>query len=474
MYQRVRLYIQHHHMLEQKETVIIGVSGGADSVCLLFMLIELRKELDIEIVAVHVNHGLRGAAADRDEAYVRWLCEEQKVELRVFHEDVKGYAARHKLSLEEAGRDVRRAAFQRTMEACGGTKTALAHHRGDNAETMLFHLCRGCGLRGLGGIAPVDGAYIRPLLCTDRREIESYLEKRGISYCTDETNLEDTYSRNRIRNHVIPYMEKHLNPQALSHMAETAERLREIGTYIEAETARCLESCFRDGCIDEGRYREVPDALRSYVVREALCAAAGRRKDIDSVHVEALMELMEKQTGRRITLPYGVTARRTYEGIAFESGGKPDVRKPVPGESDGEADVFAPGESPGETNVSASEEFVQMRVFPRTSDMTTFPEKIYTKWFDYDIIKNTVKIRHRISGDYITINQSGGTQKLKQYLVNEKVPQSERDSIWLAADGSHVMWIVGYRQNQAYQVTDRTKNILEIEFYGGQKDGREC
>ncbi len=238
MYQRVREYIRRYHMLDKEDRVIAGVSGGADSICLLFMLMKLKEELDLDVLAVHVHHGLRGADADADAEYVRRICDGWGVGLRTFHEDVRKLAGQSGLSLEEAGRDIRREIFLRVRDELGGGKIALAHHQNDNAETLIWNLCRGCGIRGLGGIAPVTGPWIRPLLCLKREEIESYLKNRGISYCTDETNLEDDYTRNRIRRHVIPYLEEQVNRQTVSHMSETMEQMRVLGEYIRQETAR--------------------------------------------------------------------------------------------------------------------------------------------------------------------------------------------------------------------------------------------
>lgn len=225
MDQKVRKYVQDQHMIEKTDRVLAGVSGGADSICLLFVLLELQKELGFELRAVHVNHQIRGKDADSDQEYVETVCKEQGIDLVVYKEDVPKYAEKHKLTEEEAGREVRRFAFLRQMELWGGTKIALAHHRNDNVETLIFHLCRGTGLAGLAGIAPADGPWIHPLLCVDRKEIESYLEKRGISYCTDETNLDIRYTRNRIRQKILPYLEQYINRESVQHMARTMEEM---------------------------------------------------------------------------------------------------------------------------------------------------------------------------------------------------------------------------------------------------------
>lgn len=444
MYRKVKAYVKEHHMLTEQDKVIAGVSGGADSICLLFMLRELQKETGFELIAVHVNHGLRGTAADEDEAYVQQVCQQQGVELLVFHEDVKDYAERYGYTEEEAGREVRRRDFLKVLEERNGTKIALAHHKNDNVETFLWNLCRGTGLKGLGGILPVAGVFVRPLLCLGRTEIESYLAKQGISYCTDETNKENLYTRNRIRNQLIPYLEGQVNAQAVCHMAEVIENMRLLNEYAEEEVERFKKTCIcenQEGYIlYKKEYKNIPEVFRKNVVHEFLGMAAGKKKDLEAVHIRMIEELLEKQVGRKGDLPYGVEALRIYEGVL--------LRK-----------------KKQEVQVNAGPD-VQIRVFERTPEMVTFPENPYTKWFDYDIIKRTVKIRHREPGDYIVIDKTGKTQKLKQYFINEKIPQGERDKIWLAADGQQIMWIVGHRQNQSYQITDKTVTIMEISFEG--------
>ena len=453
MYQKVKAYVKKWHMLQKEDSVIAGISGGADSVCLLFMLLKLQKELGFALMAVHVNHGIRGAEAERDEAYVKRLCRQWNVRLKVYRENVPAYAKEHGMTEEEAGRDIRRTCFCKVLKEWGGTKIALAHHENDNVETLLWNLCRGTGIRGLGGIAPVNDVWIRPLLCVKRWEIESYLKKRGISYCTDTTNADRRYMRNRIRMDVIPYLEDCVNTESVSHMGKTMERMYELEQYILEEVGQYKESCtgWKNGrrIIRQTEYTKIPKALRDNVLHEILCETAGRRKDIEEVHVQMLRDLFTKQVGKRIDLPYGVTAIRTYEGVRFE--------KNIPEAS------YA-----GDEN-----ELFSIRVFDREPGNVTFPEKIYTKWFDYDIIKNTVKIRHRIAGDSIVINRYGGRKKLKQYFTDQKIPQEDRDKIWIAADGDEVLWIVGYRQSQKYQITEKTTKILEIQYYGGEENGRD-
>ncbi len=452
MYEKVKAYVRKYHMLTEHDKVIAGVSGGADSICLLFVLLKLKEELGFTLGALHVHHGIRGEGADRDEEYVRKVCAREQVPLLVRRRDVPAYAREHGLTEEEAGREARREELMEALEKQGATRIALAHHQGDNAETVLHHLCRGTDLKGLCGIAPVSGVWIHPFLCVTREEIEEYLCGRGIAYCTDETNFEKDYTRNKLRHEVLPYLEKNINARAALHITQTAERMRSVAGYIGEEALRWKERCTvrrkRGGLLllEEG-YAQAPDALKPYILYEVICEAAGHRRDIGAVHVRLVGELLLKQTGRRLDLPYGLVAERCYEGIRLV---RQNARKP---------------EEPAgkfcfrvmETNVSAE----------------VFPKNPYTKWFDYDIIQNTVKMRHRQPGDFLVVNKDGGTKKLKEYLINEKIPREERDRLWLAADGPQIMWVVGYRQSQRYQVTEKTKRILEITYDGGEEDARD-
>lgn len=446
MYQKFRAYVEEHHMLCKQDKVLIGVSGGADSICLLFMLRKLQIEMGFSLMAVHVHHGIRGESADADEKYVREVCEKQGVELFCFYENVKEYAKMTGTTEEEAGRNLRRNIFAKVLSEQNGTKIALAHHKNDNVETFLWNLCRGTGFKGLGGILPVNGQYIRPLLCLKREEIENYLQENNISYCMDETNLQDSYTRNRLRNRVIPYLEEQVNAQSVNHMAETIENIRLFNEYIEKEVEKYVRSCVvcENGkyIIEQRKYEDVPEVFRKNIIHESLAMMAGRKKDIESCHIRSVEELFSKQVGRSINLPYNMKAQRTYGGVEIlfvrDNKGEEINEEVIPG--------------------------VKIKVFDRTPEMVTFPENPYTKWFDYDIIKCTVQIRHRESGDYIVIDKEGKTQKLKQYFVNQKIPRDMRDSILLVADGQEIMWIVGYRQSQAYQITDKTTKIMEITF----------
>ena len=486
MYEKIKAYIRRHNMIEKDDEVIAGVSGGADSVCLLLLLDKLRKEWEFGLAVVHVNHCLRGKDADADEAFVRELCEKAEVPFLCVRENVKAYADQHKLSEEEAGREVRRAAYRQAMDRYGGTKIALAHHMDDNAETMLLNLARGTGMKGMSGIHPVNGSYIRPLLAVRRSEIESYLLANHMAYQTDSTNLEDAYTRNRVRNHVIPYLESHVNRKTVEHMQEYAEQMELAAGYLERQTDKLWRACVKESVygyqIMLEPFLEEDKALHPYLIRRVIASAAGREKDIESVHVRNVSELCDRQSGKQVMLPYGLEAVREYDTIWIRKrktaadAQKTGVTGTGTGNDAGgeraEVLLCRPGEDAFDRKTA---EGVHLRIFTCEKIPDAFEKRLYTKWFDYDIIQNNVVLRRRKPGDYLQIDVQGHTQKLKSYLINAKVPKGQRDQIPLIAAGQEILWIIGYRQNQKYQVTEHTRRILEIQVkdYGGKEDGRE-
>ena len=468
MLKRVEGYVSEWNMLKKEDKVIVGVSGGADSVCLLFMLLELQRKIPFEIIAVHVNHGLRGDAADADEKFVQDICKKHSVTCVIYQENIMNIAKERKLSVEEAGRDVRREVFLQTMQQHGGTKIALAHHMNDNVETFFMNAARGTGLKGLGGIKPIAGVYIRPLLCLERREIEEYLGNKGISYRVDDTNYSDEYMRNRVRNQVIPYMEKELNARVVPHLNETMKQLQEIQCYMEEEAEKYFDICVKkeeNGYIVlEESFATVPKVFRPMILKKVLVKVGGREKDLGECHIQSLNQLMEKQVGRQVDLPYSMQAHRVYAGILVRKN-----KEELSGGFEMEIDL---GED-GFQEFWWKDKHITCQLLKQIPSESERTEKSNTKWFDYDIIKDKLFVRTRQAGDYITIHPDGRTQKLKSFFVNEKVPQEKREEILLLVEGQHVLWVEGMRTNSIYQVSEHTKCVLEIKINKGESYGRD-
>lgn len=461
MIDKVLAYIEEHHMFDENEKIVAGISGGADSVCLLFVLLELRKRKNIEIIAVHVNHMIRGEAADKDEKFTLELCKKHNVKCIVWKEDVPALAAKMKQSEEEAGRDVRRKAFATVLKQENAHKIAMAHHENDNAETFIMHLIRGAGLNGLSGIWPVNGNIVRPLLSVSRQEIEEYLNEKGETWCNDLTNDEDDYTRNRIRHNIIPMLEAESGGSAVDHINSAMEHIRSALDFIESETDKAYNICVtkdRDNVvqINKEKLYLYHNTIKVNVIKKAVYEAAGRKKDITAVHFEDVGRLFERQSGKKCSLPYDLTAVRNYDGVAIYK--KPAYKNPKCIESI-ELDI------PGETVIKDGRIKIKTRIInvDKGPAMGDIPQKTYTKWFDYDIIKCKPVTRSRMTGDVIVVNNSGGKKKIKSYFIDEKIPAELRDDIPLIAEGNEVLWIIGYRMSSRYQVTDNTRRILEIK-----------
>lgn len=481
---RIEKFIQKYHMLTCGDRVIAGVSGGADSVCLFLMLLELRKKIGFDLIAVHVHHGLRGEAADQDQQFVEALCEQHRIPLEIFRVNLESIAKKRKQSLEEAGRMVRREAFDSVCKKYGGNKIALAHHQNDNAETLLWNLSRGTGLDGLGGIRPVNGKFIRPLLCMNRKEIEEYLAKRKQSYCIDETNAGTDYTRNKLRHLVLPILEEQVNSAAVRHMNETMEQIWELQEYMQEQVEdayqECVQEHFEKACwiqIQQKSFETFSELIKKMVIRKGMEQVGGKKRDLSHKHVDVMMELMNKQVGRTLDLPYEMHAKRNYEGIRLEkqrtySFGE-EKKAEIMQECMAELNI------PGETILADRNLKLRCKILekPKNLSIKDIPQKIYTKWFDYGIIKSSLYIRTRQAGDIIVIDEKGHQKKLKNWFVDEKIPKEVRDSQLLLAENNEILWVLGHRMSQAYQVKQSTKWILQIEVEtyksdGGKENGR--
>ena len=472
---KIAEYIKKYDMITTEDKIIAGISGGADSVCLFCVLLELREKSGIEFIAVHINHGLRGADADADEEFVRSLCDKNGIKLEVFHKDVVSIARKRKQSFEEAGRDVRREAFREVMQKYGGTKIALAHHQNDNAETFLMNLARGTGLKGLTGIRPVNGVYIRPLLCMNRNEIEQFLQERGQTFCEDETNSDTKYTRNSLRHLVVPVLEEKVNAQAVRHMNETMEQLGELEEYMNMQTEDAWSRCAAEKgtgelTIDGALFAGYPLIIRKMLVRKAIEWLDGGLKNIGHVHIEQVLELFKEQSGRKTDLPGNLEAVRQYEGVCFRRiKEKECAGKSAQEEGEWQKELVIPGQ----TFIPERNLVITCKIFPKDDNFSVqkIPQKVYTKWFDYAIIQASLSVRTKRSGDKITINK-GQTKKLKSWFINQKIPAEQREEILLLADNEQILWIIGHRMSSAYQITEQTKTILQVEITEEKKDVR--
>ena len=453
MMQKVFDYIGQNGLLSEGDTVVVGVSGGADSVCLLHLLKEYSAAHPLKLIAAHVHHGLR-ESADRDEEYVQKLCTGWGILLKVCHIDAGKIAKEQGISVEEAGRIKRYEFFRRVQEENHGTKIAVAHHRDDLCETMLFQLFRGSGIGGLRGIKPMSGDIIRPLLCVSKEEIEGYLRQKGIAWCEDETNKDLTYSRNRIRNQIMP-VAKEICTKAPEHMAQSAERIRELEEYLDSECDRVEGTVTKTTVSKDGKILEIllcnelfalPKALGGELVLRALCKTAGRKRDIGSAQIEAVFDLYGAPKGKERVFLYDIRAKKDYDGIHITK-------------------MNAKEKSGSGEEISGR---LDMKVIS-DPDLSAVPTDEYRKWFDYDLIGEQICLRKPLEGDYLYVTKDG-RKLLKDYCKDAKIPDKERENLLIVAKDSLVLWVVGRRMGEYGKVCDQTKRVLELSVTETDKD----
>lgn len=444
-----------HEMIRRGDRVLAGVSGGADSVCLLSVLHRLSKDC-FELRAVHVHHGLR-SSADEDAEFVKRLCGRLGVPCTVVRVDAASYAARHGMGTEEAARILRYRAFRETAaqwknEDGGRIRIATAHHREDQAETVLFHLCRGSSLAGLAGIRPVRDDVIHPLLELSRRDIEWWLAENRLSYCTDETNADTAYARNYLRHCIFPLLEEHVNAASAEHFAQASDDARSAEEYLRRETDRaCALADNRDGTWSVPKLLEMDAYLRRRVLLEILSGQTGHRKDLSRGHIRILEELLAGSGSRRADFPYGVTACCEYDRLTFLTADA-GLQKPAAA-ADGHC-----------LCIPLSENQYEVRQLAFSGEMGGIPAGQYTKWFDYDKIGSFLVFRTRKPGDRILLDEKGGHKLLSRVLIDEKIPSSVRDRMIFPCCGRDVLWVPGLRVNAQYKVCPATHTVLQIRF----------
>ena len=292
IYKRVKSFCDDNGLIEKNDSIVTGLSGGADSVFLFLYLIHIKKEYNLKLCFVHVNHGIRGSEAGNDQHFVEELCKRENVMYKVFYKDIPQMADELSMTEEEAGRVYRYECFDKMRKELGYNKIAVAHHQDDQAETVLFQLIRGSGFRGLGGMKAKNGCIIRPLLSVKKQEILDYLDESGQNYCIDSTNNDDEYARNQIRHHLIPYLQENLQKETVSHIAKTASYLQDV-TELNRTIRENEEQRMVAGLVYIDNYDEVMESVEE--VRQSLLVALIDRKINKYIgEVDGIVKKLEK------------------------------------------------------------------------------------------------------------------------------------------------------------------------------------
>ena len=442
---KVLAYIQAEGMLTSGDSALVALSGGADSMALLAVLLELREPLSLShIGAAHIHHGLRGEEADRDEAAVCAFCEARGVPLYLHHADVAALAKEWHMGLEEAGRQVRYTFLEETAAAHGFSRIATAHTQSDLVETVLLHITRGCGVAGLQGIPPVRGNIVRPLLDCTREEIEAYCAAKALPYVTDSTNSDTQFARNRIRNCIVPEL-YNINPRVSAAFARLSSAARADEAYLQQQATQAVNAAqVEKGVFSASDLKNLHSAVRVRAIQRILLDTA------DTVAEEWHLREIEQilQSSGAVTLPGGAVASVKQNYFIVEISPEPPCTSPAPLVS---GQIYRFGER------AYACEIVDRKIFDKTQKV----HKILLQFTcDYDKIKGTAQVRTRRAGDAYVPFRRGGRKTLKKWFNEECIPAALRDCVPVIADEEGIVLVPGLGCDERTAIDEGTKRVL--------------
>jgi tRNA(Ile)-lysidine synthase len=488
--EKVTEFCQKHTLLDQRDKIVVGVSGGPDSLCLLHHLVRFRSDLGLDLTIAHLNHQLRGSDAQADEAFVRDVASRWQVPIRVEAHDVAALAAKRKQSLEEAARQIRYAFLWRTASAVGARKIAVGHNADDQVETILMHFLRGTGLAGLRGMLPLTDIaglrlhpddidhsvspapkLVRPLLDISRAEIEAYCQTNDLAPRQDYSNQDVTIFRNRLRHELIPLLETY-NPNIRQVLRRTANVVAADYSILQADLEQAWRRVTKAESpekieFDLAGWLALPLALKRSTLRRAVQTLRRSLRDISFEHVEQAIMIIEKgQTGAQATLPQGLMLTADYHRLMIAS----ENSVLVPGQLDGP--YLARGQIislnlPGvkaipQTNWRLKSQLISPDSLPRQQ-----LEQVgrWEAYLDAEIVGKKVVLRTRQPGDrFHPLGLEGHSQKINEFMINEKIPVGLRDHIPLLVGDNRILWVCGYRPDERARVRSTTNHVLHLTF----------
>ncbi len=457
-------FIQEHHLVSGGEKLLVAVSGGPDSVCLLNILVKLQRELTIKLYIAHLNHQLRGAESEADAGYVSDLAHQLGIPAIIDKRDVKGYQAQQRLSLEEAAREVRYSFLTQVARSIGANQVAVGHTIDDHIETILMHLIRGTGTRGLRGLQPItvwqSGSnsltIVRPLLTVSHQETEDYCHHHQLMPRLDASNLSLSPLRNRIRHQLLPLLESY-NPRVAEALLRTGRIASDDIDFLDKEIVRLWDEIAQEqeGAIflDKERFDQLPSALQRYLLRASAEKLLGSAKDIETRHIEAMMSALNKPAGKKLNLPGGIIFSIEYNKYLISR--DPAALSPFPILRD-EFQLKIPGETllPSwriEATIVSKEQMSE-------------EDKDFTAYFDLDKTGDKLLVRSRQPGDRFQPLGMSQPKKVNEFMIDAKIPNAWRQQIPLVCSPQHILWVVGWRIDDRVKVTDTTKQILCLKF----------
>ncbi|NLO90168.1 MAG: tRNA lysidine(34) synthetase TilS [Clostridia bacterium] len=463
MIEKVKKTIDKFGLLKKGERILLAVSGGADSVALAHVMHRLKEEYEITLHIAHLNHMLRGEEAERDARFASTFAQKLGIHCTVGRADAAQLAEKEKLSLEEAARKVRYEFLANTAEKVGAAKIAVGHNADDRAETLLLHLLRGTGPEGLEGIRPKYKNVIRPLLEVTREEIERYCSEHRLSFVWDSTNEEVIYTRNKIRHDLLPVL-KGYNPNIVKALNRTAEILLFENEYMDLETRKVFKEVViseKDGgklILPIKKFTPLHKALQRRIIRHCWTWVTGIEEGLEYKHVERVRNFIYKgSTGKKLVLPCSAAAYKTYEAVTFI---KEDFEKKKEGIRY-QREIKVPGTTLiPETGALLKAEILNVGEVGRQY-LFSPPE---TAYMDLNKLELPLFVRSRTDGDGYNPLGLKGRKKIKDILIDAKVPREEREKIPVVLDQKGIVWFAGFRIDERVKITENTQKILHIDY----------
>ena len=455
---KVKETINKYNMIEKGDRILVAVSGGPDSVTLLHVLNMLKDELNISLVIAHVNHMLRDKESDGDEEYVKGLGNKFNIPVNTCRVDVDKYAREKGVSTEVAGREIRYDFFREVSIKEGCNKIAVAHNANDQVETFMMRLFRGSGIYGLRGIDAVRDNIIRPLIDVDRSSIEKFCEEMNVETRLDATNLENIYSRNKIRLDVLPYISENFNKDIIRTIMRTIDSFTIDNDYLEEQSYISYKKYAKnlgDKIVIDKEAFTLHKAVLSRLIRNVMKDLLGNIKEIEKKHIDEIILIQSGETGKELILPRRIKATNNYGDIVIQIDNKNNEFINF------EKDINISGT----TYIEELDITIECEVTNK-KNINKFSNNYLIKYFDYDKIKK-VTIRIRRDGDYFTPLGMKGRKKLKDLFINEKIDKSKRSKIPLILFDNEIAWIVGLRISEKFKITEETKRILIIQVKRG-------
>ena len=459
MLDKVINYIKENKIIQQDDRILVALSGGPDSVCLLHMLYRIKDKFNLKLGAIHINHMLRGEEADKDENYIIDLCEQMGIKHYVKRINIEYIAKETNVSLETAGRNERYKAFEEIKIKDKYNKIAVAHNANDQAETILMRIMRGTGLEGLTGIKPQrEGGIIRPILCLNRQEIEDYCEYNGLNPRIDASNYDRHYSRNRVRLDILPYMRDNFNKDIIDTLNRMTLLLQKDNEFIEEYSQKCYNIyCKKHNNkleILKELFEKEMESIITRVVIIAFKEISKSYQNFEMKHIYEIVNLASRETGKKINLTNNIICENLYGNIVLSKNDNKYYNYCVKTEIKLDKDNII-------ENIEFNNYIINFEVI-ENKKKEKFTKNNLIKLFNYDKIEKEILIRYRKDGDKIIPLGMSGSKKVKDIFINSKVPREERDNTPILCFDDKISWIVGYKTSQLFKIDSDTKMILKI------------